>query len=90
MNMIGELSAFALAICGGSACSGRLAATRLTASRTSLAASSRLRSSRNEMLMFERPSREDEFTRSIPWIPEICRSMTSVIRSSTTSAEAPR
>ena len=42
------------------------------------------------MLIRELPSREDEFTRSTPWMPATWRSITWVIRSSTTSADAPR
>ena len=66
MNMIGESSAFALAIWGGSAWSGSRGVTRLTASRTSLAASSRFRSRVKEMEIRLPPSREEEFTRSMP------------------------
>jgi hypothetical protein len=89
-NMIGEESAVAFWIWGGSACSGNCAEMRETASRTSLAASSRSRSSLNEILIREAPSRDEEFTRSIPSIPATWRSMSSVMRSSITSAEAPR
>ncbi len=73
--MIGEASALALAICGGSAWSGRFAATRLTASRTSLAAASRSRSRVKVMVICERPSRDELLTRSMPWIPATWRSM---------------
>jgi hypothetical protein len=88
--MIGEASALALAICGGSAWSGSLAVTRLTASRTSLAAASRSRSRLKVMVICERPSRLLLFTRSMPWMPATWRSITWVMRSSMTSAEAPR
>jgi hypothetical protein len=38
----------------------------------------------------EAPSRDEELTRSMPSMPATWRSITSVIRSSITSAEAPR
>jgi hypothetical protein len=63
---------------------------RLTASRTSLAASSMSRSSRNSMEMRLVPSRLVELIRSMPWMPATWRSITSVMRFSITSAEAPR
>ncbi len=84
-----EASALALAIWGGSASTGRREATRLTASRTSLAAASRSRLSLKLMEMRDVPSRLDEDIWSMPWMPATCCSMIWVIRSSTTSAEAP-
>ncbi len=42
------------------------------------------------MVICERPSRDELLTRSMPWIPATWRSMIWVIRSSMTSAEAPR
>ena len=42
------------------------------------------------MLIRETPSRDEEETRSMPWMPETWRSITWVMRSSTTSADAPR
>jgi hypothetical protein len=42
------------------------------------------------MLTFDWPSREFEVTRSMPWMPATWRSITWVMRSSMTSAEAPR
>ncbi len=87
--MMGWPSVSALATSGGSAWSGRLPRTREMRSRTSLAASSMLRSSENSMETRERPSRLDEVTRSMPWMPAMRCSIGSVIRLSITSAEAP-
>jgi hypothetical protein len=36
------------------------------------------------------PSRDELLTRSMPWMPATWRSITWVMRSSMTSAEAPR